>query len=580
MLLLGALGVLQYHWLGQVSAAEIDRLRAGLRHRGGAFAGDVDRELARIVVTFSPPFSASGDVSAARIAEQSQRWQAHAPYPGIVGDIYRWQRTEADPDGILLRFDSGKKKLVLAPWPESLSALRNSAWRPGPLERGPFDPGPPEGRRLLYGETSALVLPDAPPFGRAPGRFGRPTDHGMTIVRLDRAFIEQQWLPQLARRHFDGGPGPAYLVNIESADGTGAIFRTPGGAAMTAGQINEEALPLFRVRPEDMNNVLAGTSTGDAFGRPFGPRLGRWAQPAQWRLLLAHPSGPLEQVVARLRRRNLLVAFGIIGVLGASIALLSVAMARAQRAARQQGEFIAGVSHELRTPLAVIGSAAENLADGVVPSATSVRQYGALIHREATRLMTLIEQVLEFAGSRQLRAPIKRSDVDMASVVEAALADYSADIEEGRVSVNKTIGAGLPHVLGDPEALRRSVGNLISNAIKYGGDDPWLGVHMDTAPGPGGPEISVTVQDRGLGIPPAEGRRIGEPFFRGRQAVERQIRGSGLGLSLVKRIIEGHRGKLSFDSAPGFGSRFTIRIPAVDNGPVAEEPRARTNPPH
>src|SRR5215471_8403665 len=117
-----------------------------------------------------------------------------------------------------------------------------------------------------------------------------------------------------------------------------------------------------------------------------------------WRLLVKHPSGSLEQAVGGVRRRNLLVSTGILGVLGVSVAFLVASTRRAHDLARRQLEFVATVSHELRTPLAVIRSAADNLADGVVDDEARVKQYGDLVRREGVRLTDLVEQILEFAG--------------------------------------------------------------------------------------------------------------------------------------------------------------------------------------
>src|SRR4029079_6267033 len=121
------------------------------------------------------------------------------------------------------------------------------------------------------------------------------------------------------------------------------------------------------------------------------------SQPA-WRLLVKHPSGSLERAVNAVRRRNLIVSSSILGILGISVGFLVLSTRRAQDLARQQLEFVATVSHELRTPLAVIRSAADNLADGVVNDEARIRQYGQLVRREGLRLTDLVEQILEFAG--------------------------------------------------------------------------------------------------------------------------------------------------------------------------------------
>ena len=113
---------------------------------------------------------------------------------------------------------------------------------------------------------------------------------------------------------------------------------------------------------------------------------------------MTHSSGSLEAAVSSQRRRNLAISSSVLGLLGASMGLLVLATRRAQRLARQQMEFVAAVSHELRTPLAVIRSAAENLADGVVHDEAQIRRYGELMRTEGRRLTDMVEQILEFAG--------------------------------------------------------------------------------------------------------------------------------------------------------------------------------------
>ena len=113
---------------------------------------------------------------------------------------------------------------------------------------------------------------------------------------------------------------------------------------------------------------------------------------------MKHPSGSLEAAVNAARRRNLIVSSSILAVLGVSVGLLVLSTRRAQELARQQMEFVAAVSHELRTPLAVIRSAAENLADGVVNDEAQIRKYGELVRNEGRRLTEMVEQILEFAG--------------------------------------------------------------------------------------------------------------------------------------------------------------------------------------
>jgi signal transduction histidine kinase len=108
-----------------------------------------------------------------------------------------------------------------------------------------------------------------------------------------------------------------------------------------------------------------------------------------------------------------------------------------------------------------------------------------------------------------------------------------------------------------PHALR----NLIENAIKYGG--PWVGISAAATTTRNGPAVEITVADRGPGIPADEIDHVFDPFFRGRRAIQEQVHGTGLGLNLVKRIVEAHGGSLRVESVPGQGAKFVVRLPAA-----------------
>jgi signal transduction histidine kinase len=230
-------------------------------------------------------------------------------------------------------------------------------------------------------------------------------------------------------------------------------------------------------------------------------------------------------------------------------------------------EFVAAVSPELRTPLAVIRSAGENLADGVVHDEEQVRKYGDLVRSEGRRLTDMVEQILEFAGVESGRRGFALRPVPIAPMLHEVVDSSQALVDEAGVSVEFSIAEHLPPVLGDEAALRRVFQNLVGNAIKYGQRGGWVGIRARRA----GREIWVSVADRGIGIEPAEQPRIFEPFYRTPAVVAAQIQGAGLGLSLVKRIVEAHGGRIEVASTPGSGSEFTVALPAA-----SEETAGRT----
>jgi len=317
----------------------------------------------------------------------------------------------------------------------------------------------------------------------------------------------------------------------------------------TVSIIVQQSGPLKSV---DLAGGAAATARLTATGSP------------RWRLLVKHPAGSLEEAVDAARRRNLIISTSILSVLGASIGLLVLSTRRAQELARQQMEFVAAVSHELRTPLAVIRSAGDNLADGVVRDDDQIRKYGDLVRSEGRRLTEMVEQILEFAGIESGQRAFVLRPVALPPMLRDIVHSSDALVRAAGIEVEYEIDDALPPALGDESALRRVFENLIANAIKYGQSGGWIGVAATRA----GREVHVRIADRGIGISSAEQSRIFEPFYRAPDVIAARIQGAGLGLSLVRRIVEAHGGRISVRSDPGKGSEFTVILPAATEEPI------------
>jgi signal transduction histidine kinase len=264
--------------------------------------------------------------------------------------------------------------------------------------------------------------------------------------------------------------------------------------------------------------------------------------------------------------RDLLLGFGVLLLLAASMALVLVWAHRIRRLAKMQMDFVAGVSHELRTPVTVISSAAENLADGVVEAKPQVKQYGVLIRKEAQRLAAMIEQVLLFAATSHEKRQYEPLPVPVAETIDSAVADLAHLTSANGFTVEKEVAPGLPPVMADPKALGRCLQNLMTNALKYGAGGHWMAIRAHSGLGNEAGEVLITVQDRGQGIEPGDLPHIFEPFYRGNAARASQTHGTGLGLSLAKEAAEAMGGRLTVASHPGEGSAFTLHFPAAPIG--------------
>ncbi len=171
---------------------------------------------------------------------------------------------------------------------------------------------------------------------------------------------------------------------------------------------------------------------------------------------------------------------------------------------------------------------------------------------------------MRFAGSEAGRVLQSREPVLVDIALEEAVESTRAIMEDAGCRLERDIEPDLPAVLGDAAALKRVFSNLLSNAAKHGaGDRRWIGLRASRVTGKDEMLVEVRVADRGLGIPAAELKRIFEPFVRGERASRDQVHGSGLGLNLVKKIVEAHGGTVQATSVPGDKTEFIVRLPAI-----------------
>jgi signal transduction histidine kinase len=279
-------------------------------------------------------------------------------------------------------------------------------------------------------------------------------------------------------------------------------------------------------------------------------------------MFVRNRAGSLEAVVSRTRRLNLAVTVGVLLLIVASAAALLRFTRRAQNLAELQMGFVAGVSHELRTPLTVLHTAGYNLRGKMAHNPAQVERYGALIQQESGRLKDLVEQVLRFAGAEAGKVIHEPEPLSVEDVIDDTMESSKAVIETAQCVIEKNIEPGLPLILGDPMALKHALQNLVTNAAKYGTkDNPWIGISAAKAKDHGRAMVEIRVADRGPGIPEHEQAQIFDPFFRGQRAVQDQVHGTGLGLNLVKKIVEAHGGTIRVQSEPAKGAEFIVRIP-------------------
>lgn len=594
MALLGILATLQYRWIGQVTESERTRLQASLQGDIAHLAEDFDREITRIFLAFQMEAVPLNRQAWNAYAERYHQWSVTSPYPDLVDQVYV---VNANSRGRLnlVRFDSSTQTFVKDHWPEDLSELRRT------LRQQLRQTKSKSGHVFSYNVPSivetipALVIPLSNlQFTPDAHGFTVSSLTGYTIVKLNQHTIQRELIPSLIRNDLHNSEQNGYEVVVFSRKNPQTIVYQTSSAKLPGLEQGDASANILSVQVQKFGHLLRESQllinsvkkkdattpktpisvnvmnqvSGEVFVRAMPPISD---ESGYWRLVIRHQSGSLEQMIAQTRRRNLAVSFGILVLLGMSVAIVLIAARRSQQLARQQMEFVAAVSHELRTPLAVICSAAENLADGVVWNPQRVAQYGTLIRREGRRLTEMVEQVLELAGVHSGRRTYHLAPVEVRTLVESALIPYAPLLDEGNFSVEVELEPDLPLIYGEMAALRRALQNLLSNAMKYSGDRRWIRITARLNKTEPRSEIWLAVTDKGVGIKPSDVPHLFDQFFRSSEAVEAQIHGSGLGLSLVKHIIEAHGGHISVQSQPGLGSTFTLHLP-VTSVMIPEKP--------
>jgi len=238
-------------------------------------------------------------------------------------------------------------------------------------------------------------------------------------------------------------------------------------------------------------------------------------------------------------------------------------MASTMQMARMQMDFAASVSHELRTPLAVLCSAVDNIADGVVSGKEQLAKYGAVIRNQSSQINGLVNQVILFVSTQDGKGRYTLEPLAVSAVVDAAITSTAELIRQAGFALEQNVGPDLPKIMGDLSALSQCLQNLIINALKYGDQARWIAIRASAEGGRDHPEIRISVQDRGKGIDRSELHQIFEPFYRARAAVAGQIHGTGLGLPIAKSLAEAMGGRISVTSEVGVGSTFTLYLPVA-----------------
>ena len=594
--LLVVLATLQYRWLGQISNAERERLEKNLQSDSNRFADDFNRLMQTAYYSFQFDANIWRGQNWAAFNERYEFWRQKGSYPDMFAEFYFVPAVE---NAATLRYAPDGKIFEPVELPEDLRGVRAKL---GGDDFPIFNETNFTLQMPIYESAAQFkqiiikTLPDETNDKIAPPVTPRKKI-GALIIKLDEKIFAEQIFPDLAQKYFSPNESANYKIAVADERGE-TIFQTQTVAAPDASvkffnlspdvfnfftnrelptdfslpspEANKkkkktvvvsrvESNQVFREKTEDGEQRIEinVAKTDDKAEIPRMRIFQADTNKGVWTLNVQHADGSLAAYVNHARNKNLAVGFGILLLLATSVALIFWSAQRAKMLARRQVEFVSSVSHEFRTPLAVIRAAGENLSDGVIREENKINDYGNLIVREGKKMSAMVEQILEFAGARSGKRKYDFRAVDATVLIDEAIAECQPLIEEKKIEIERDIMENLPFAQADAKALTQAIQNLLINAIKYGDRANRLKISARN----GGNALKISVRDFGIGIEKRELGKIFAPFYRAREVVDAQIHGNGLGLSLVKQIVEAHGGKITVKSEIGAGSEFTIILP-------------------
>ncbi|HTS48611.1 MAG TPA: HAMP domain-containing sensor histidine kinase [Bryobacteraceae bacterium] len=557
VLLCCALAILQYRWIGEVAQAEHARLQEDLRSRLNLLRRSFDEQVSSACAALVPPSQAVERVG----REEAYLEQYRRAQQAKDQIARRIALAIPEDDSLSLEIlDPALGRFTSAAWPREWNALHDRLV--AKVRHEPFRPA----------ENGDSTLIEFPRFGPPD-----PREREWLIVELNLDVLRGDILPALLNRYLGSDGKLDYDAEVVVNGNPPEIIYQSGppqqpGASSADASITLLDIPQIGPMPGPGRGMFMppGPNRGpDRFsdrGLPPGP--GPQPPPdagrGRWLLKVHHHAGSLEAIVAQARWRNVALSGALLLlILAVAASLLRLSRER-QRIAELEMNFVAGVSHELRTPLTVIQTAAFNLRGRLANYPGQVERYGQLIQAESEKLTALVERVLRYGSVKAGQVIRRREPVEIGALIEESLEVSRSAVEHAGLVVEKHVEAQLPVVLADEVALQHAIQNLLENALKYGTEGTgWIGIFAGVVRGQQGSAVEIRVVDRGPGIPAEEREHIFDPFFRGRKALADQVHGTGLGLNLVKKIVEAHGGAIEVKSEPMQGAEFIIRIPAA-----------------
>lgn len=540
------LAFLQYRSTREISQEEERRLKTSLSSGVRGFDQEFAYDIEGLCESFELDPESPQSTLEQRTFHQYESWVQNASNPQLLEGVEIW-RTEKNGPALIEVLNPNSRGFQRPPWPQKLDTLHEFV-----DQQLKEIPSVVSGRDAVYYPWVFNI--NGPALVRPVFEMSAHNEVdmevepvGFLVVKLSKSFLGNEYLPELVKRHFGGS-------------GLGVAVRSAKPPYQPI-YLSDPTFPVATTSPDAIINLV--DIIAEEAKRRGHPPIQPDDEASQWQLVVQHPAGSLDIAVSAWRTQNLAISFGLLGVLAASMVLIFSVMRRAGKLAELQMEFVASVSHELCTPLSVINCAAENLADGVVESPGEIREYAEIIRDQGRRLEHLVDQSLSIAAGKLGQSQLSLRPVQISPILTRTLEASAPMLRDAAFEVKEEISSDLPLVMADPGAVEKCVENLLSNAVKYGGSDREIAVCAEVVNGTKRPEIQISVKDRGVGIPAGDLPNIFEPFYRASSARESRVRGAGLGLYLVKKMMEAMGGTVTVASELGRGTSFVLHFPVM-----------------
>jgi len=327
-----------------------------------------------------------------------------------------------------------------------------------------------------------------------------------------------------------------------------------------ARELSDQFRPQSALREGEIYNYSFGAWR--VFYREDGDTLTGFALNQDWvngtlKPQIEHALGIMDTSGQGLRIYGGAIALVLV-ILSAGVGLLLRDIAREARTNRLRSDFVSSVSHELKTPITLIRLYSETLLRPDAFREEDRDGFYSIIVRESERLGRLVDRILTFSRVERGDQVYNLEEGDVAPVIARVVEDYREYLERAGFRLERALAPSAPPVRFDAGALSQAVVNLLDNAVKYSGESREIAVRLGAENGC----VTLEVEDHGLGIPAAERERIFGRFYRVPNGSGKG--GYGLGLFLVRHIMDAHGGRVDVDSEPGRGSRFRLMFPRVE----------------